>query len=283
MFIGERVEERRVFTIEEKQAMLMKSRSKCASCGTLISLKSMSCEHVVPISRGGTNDLKNMVALCKECNTYKRNLLFLPNNYYSHLDNRYFQEICETFYGWFKEYSEDFDLTRHPLITPVTRIPLYKEVGKKRFLIGRNDLFYVNRDERKYIEDTLGIQLRRNTHYVLKSCKDDSILALFEVRMNAFTMDIEIVWTSLAERLVAMFVTSLIKNIANVYGVLKVPIAMIRVIMISKTFWKHMTHHSDEFYSFSKRYDMAIYDIPDMVGFQLTLDTGPDLCIRYKE
>lgn len=40
----------------------------CAHCGTS---ESLSVDHVIPISRGGTNDLENLQCLCRPCNSRK--------------------------------------------------------------------------------------------------------------------------------------------------------------------------------------------------------------------
>lgn len=42
----------------------------CRYCGTAAS--AMQCDHVVPFTRGGTNDDDNLVAACADCNCRKR-------------------------------------------------------------------------------------------------------------------------------------------------------------------------------------------------------------------
>lgn len=42
----------------------------CQYCG--IRGKSLECDHVVPVSRGGSNDTQNLVTACKTCNQSKR-------------------------------------------------------------------------------------------------------------------------------------------------------------------------------------------------------------------
>lgn len=43
----------------------------CAYCGDLLSFWSFTYDHVVPRSRGGTTDFKNIVAACRPCNRVK--------------------------------------------------------------------------------------------------------------------------------------------------------------------------------------------------------------------
>lgn len=45
----------------------------CNYCGSRG--KSLECDHVVPVSRGGSHDLDNLVTACKTCNQSKRDKL----------------------------------------------------------------------------------------------------------------------------------------------------------------------------------------------------------------
>ena len=45
----------------------------CAYCGGTSG--PFDCDHVVPLSRGGTNDPNNLVIACRPCNNSKRDLL----------------------------------------------------------------------------------------------------------------------------------------------------------------------------------------------------------------
>lgn len=59
-------------TANDVQSILRLQRYKCACCG--ISLKSgFHVDHVVPLSRGGSNDKFNLQMLCATCNLRKSN------------------------------------------------------------------------------------------------------------------------------------------------------------------------------------------------------------------
>lgn len=45
----------------------------CRYCGSCA--EPMQCDHVVPFTRGGTNDDTNLVAACSDCNRSKKNTL----------------------------------------------------------------------------------------------------------------------------------------------------------------------------------------------------------------
>lgn len=49
---------------------MMNSDSCCAACGAKTKLE---VDHIVPISKGGTSDRKNLQVLCRSCNRRKRN------------------------------------------------------------------------------------------------------------------------------------------------------------------------------------------------------------------
>jgi 5-methylcytosine-specific restriction endonuclease McrA len=46
----------------------------CHYCGETTTVKNLSCDHIVPISRGGTNEQTNLQFICLGCNFEKGNL-----------------------------------------------------------------------------------------------------------------------------------------------------------------------------------------------------------------
>ena len=67
-------------SIEKQQKInrkKLKTRKKltgkevCVYCGVKLSAYTASLDHVIPLSRGGSNDPKNLVWSCKKCN-YKK-------------------------------------------------------------------------------------------------------------------------------------------------------------------------------------------------------------------
>lgn len=41
---------------------------------SLSNLRKMTIDHIMPLSRGGTNDIKNLQLACKRCNSMKSNM-----------------------------------------------------------------------------------------------------------------------------------------------------------------------------------------------------------------
>lgn len=67
--------------------LFARDRYLCAYCGDVFTMRELTCEHIVPVSRGGANVWTNVVTTCKCCNNRKGNktldesglsLLYLP-------------------------------------------------------------------------------------------------------------------------------------------------------------------------------------------------------------
>ena len=56
-----------------KKNVLFRDEFKCQWCGKNLSTNNMTIDHVFPISRGGTNTWRNVVASCYKCNNEKDN------------------------------------------------------------------------------------------------------------------------------------------------------------------------------------------------------------------
>ena len=57
------------FTAEEFQALCDETGNKCLCCG---SLGPLVIDHVIPLSKGGSNNISNIQPLCGPCNSSKR-------------------------------------------------------------------------------------------------------------------------------------------------------------------------------------------------------------------
>ena len=108
-------EERICFSYEQKEKILAKSDGKCCHCGRKLALtdknyEKITVEHVIPISKGGTNDDINLVALCEDCNKKKSNMVIHPLDYFTHLNKedsaelqKYYDAYCEDI-SWFSTH-----------------------------------------------------------------------------------------------------------------------------------------------------------------------------------
>ena len=53
------------------QMLFVRDRQVCAYCGGRFMVRDLSRDHVVPVSRGGTDSWTNTVTACRSCNTRK--------------------------------------------------------------------------------------------------------------------------------------------------------------------------------------------------------------------
>lgn len=57
-------------TLQEWQLIVKKFNSRCAMCGEE---KKLTRDHIIPLSKGGSNNIDNIQPLCQSCNSRKHN------------------------------------------------------------------------------------------------------------------------------------------------------------------------------------------------------------------
>lgn len=72
---SEDMSKRIVFPQETRMSVYNQSEGRCVYCGRSIPFDEMTIDHIVPLSKGGTNYEKNLQCCCKECNLMKQDLL----------------------------------------------------------------------------------------------------------------------------------------------------------------------------------------------------------------
>ena len=61
------------FTRKECETKLRECNYKCIYCGQSLSIENITIDHLIPLSKGGTNYIDNLVPSCLECNCKKYN------------------------------------------------------------------------------------------------------------------------------------------------------------------------------------------------------------------
>ncbi|RKD32105.1 HNH endonuclease [Thermohalobacter berrensis] len=57
----------------DKLYIYNRDNKECFFCGKKLKFKQITLDHLLPLSKGGTNDIFNLVTSCKKCNKIKGN------------------------------------------------------------------------------------------------------------------------------------------------------------------------------------------------------------------
>lgn len=60
---------------EVRKYVFERDRFHCQSCGKTDTEANLNVDHIIPLARGGKNDLSNLQTLCFDCNQRKRDRL----------------------------------------------------------------------------------------------------------------------------------------------------------------------------------------------------------------
>lgn len=158
--------DREHFTLDEKEDICAKSGNKCAHCGTPIYAGyQMTVDHFIPLDKGGSNQMINLIPLCKNCNETKDNKLY-SMDYIQHLKPKYKKQIEDYLNSYVQviDYCQRHRLlaydeyNRSILITPKNVRRKNKSVGVK----SRYVLKYATWDDLDKITDYLIRYLKKN-------------------------------------------------------------------------------------------------------------------------
>ncbi len=64
---------------KEKIYIYERENRRCFHCGKILKFKQITLDHYLPLSKGGTHDIFNIVACCKKCNKIKGDMV--PERY----------------------------------------------------------------------------------------------------------------------------------------------------------------------------------------------------------
>ncbi len=122
----EQIHQRQSFDYDAHARILAKSNGLCARCGKHLSIKKMTIEHVIPLSKGGTHEESNLLALCLDCNQEKRDYIVSPRAYYNYVPEDVLMQIQEHYFKyldnveWYGKYNytkEDKKLIPYKTLT----------------------------------------------------------------------------------------------------------------------------------------------------------------------
>ena len=78
VYRGKRGTMRKAISTKVRFEVFKRHSFKCYYCGVPGSKTELECDHLIPVAKGGTNDLHNLVPACAECNSGKRASLLSP-------------------------------------------------------------------------------------------------------------------------------------------------------------------------------------------------------------
>ena len=67
--------QRRNFSVSERSAVYTKTEGHCAICGKFVPYTEFTVDHIVPLAKGGSNDISNLQCACGVCNRIKQDIL----------------------------------------------------------------------------------------------------------------------------------------------------------------------------------------------------------------
>ena len=73
--------------------ILHRDQFACRYCGCRPGCDSLEVDHLVPRSRGGSDDAANLVAACKTCNSRKSDTIFFPHDLIERIDEEEYQAL----------------------------------------------------------------------------------------------------------------------------------------------------------------------------------------------
>lgn len=123
-----------------KYTLYSETNGRCSHCGKKIGYADSTVDHVVPISKGGTNAMSNLAILCEDCNKDKYNHVINPKDYYLYVPRKRLEEIQAAFdaylesaewLGWENLFKTDrFELkARRAILSPRSGKMFFAPVG----------------------------------------------------------------------------------------------------------------------------------------------------------
>ena len=67
--------ERITFNKTTRKEVYRKSEGHCMLCGKFVDYEDFTVDHIIPLAKGGTNDISNLQCTCKRCNTIKQDIM----------------------------------------------------------------------------------------------------------------------------------------------------------------------------------------------------------------
>lgn len=87
--------EHKLIAPHDKRRIYNRQNGLCAYCGQRRNIKYMTVDHIIPLSKGGSNKETNLQCTCKMCNYFKGNSLPLEFSERIHMIFMNNLQFCE--------------------------------------------------------------------------------------------------------------------------------------------------------------------------------------------
>jgi len=196
--------ERDSFTYDEKSDIAKKSDNKCCHCGTLKFVNyGATVDHFIPLHKGGSNRMHNLIMLCEECNKEKADKI-VDLSYVPYLDEKYKDDL----YNYLQSYIHAFDYVERNRMFACDEYTIKMETmvvmrGRKRqSLYSTYKIKYATWDDftkicdyfekylkkydcfasREAVEQNIGFWMRFGCIYYLEKNKEVQMMGVFTIK-----------------------------------------------------------------------------------------------------
>lgn len=124
-----------------QRIVIRRAKARCEYCQSLAdyATETYAIEHIIPISRGGGNDLSNLALSCSGCNAHKYNKTTAPDP----ADGKIAQLFHPRLERWQAHFCWSEDYTRIIGLTPTGRATVESLQMNRPGLINMRKLLYL--------------------------------------------------------------------------------------------------------------------------------------------
>lgn len=160
------VEERILIPRYIKGQIFRECGQRCCHCGKQLEFfGDFTLEHAIPLSKGGTNDRRNLVGLCRDCNWTKSNDIIPPIEYFCYLPEKKLTDLQAMFDDYVSSQDWlDYDnlfmtdwftvMTDRAIMAPKRRQLLYAPMECRVQRIREHKAYELIQDYKQYLTDT---------------------------------------------------------------------------------------------------------------------------------
>ena len=80
IFVDNRKKSRKQLSSKVRYTVLRRDSFKCQYCGATSDSTKLHVDHIIPYSKGGSNDISNLITSCMKCNLGKSNTEIIDSN-----------------------------------------------------------------------------------------------------------------------------------------------------------------------------------------------------------